>query len=190
MPGQAGTESPEGAGPGGRVGRGPHLLRGLVEGHGRVHQLQPVFHLEHELLPVRGNLLSAVPDHVHVVVIGLQHGLGLLLDLQGALVCLLKGRGERRLSVGGLGGGSRHTLTGKAAASSGLLAFMETTPVNTTSLGHLEKHGRQVSERKSLCRPTTVCVCPMKDEINALGIFQHGSWLWGFQLFRNSRKNP
>lgn len=81
----------------GRVGRGPHLLRGLVEGHGRVHQLQPVFHLEHELLPVRGDLLGAVADHVHVVVIGLQHGLGLLLDLQGALVCLLRERGEGRL---------------------------------------------------------------------------------------------
>ena len=101
-----------------------------------------------------------------------------------------KGEGREEALSRGVGGGSRHTLTGKAAASSGLLAFMETTPVNTTSLGHLEKHGRQVSERKSLCRPTTVCVCPMKDEINALGIFQHGSWLWGFQLFRNSRKNP
>ena len=86
-------------------GQGPHLLRGLVEGHGRVHQLQPVFHLQHELLPVRGHLLGAVPDHVHVVVVGLQHGLGLLLDLQGALVCLLQGCGMKE----GLGtrGGER-----------------------------------------------------------------------------------
>lgn len=86
-------------------------------------------------------------------------------------------------------GGSHHTLTGKAAASSVLLAFMETTPVNT-SLGHLEKHSQQVSKNLFLCRPTTVCVYPMKDETNALGIFQHGSRLQGFQLLRNSRKKP
>ena len=79
---------------------------------------------------------------------------------------------------------------GKAAASSVMLAFTETTPVNTTSLGHLEKHSQQVSKNLFLCRPTTVCVYPMKDETNALGIFQHGSRLRGFQLLRNSRKKP
>lgn len=67
----------------------PNLLRSLVEGDGGVDELEAVFHLEHELLPVRGDLLCTVTDHVHVVVVGLQHGLRLLLHLQCTLVCFL-----------------------------------------------------------------------------------------------------
>lgn len=114
----------------GRSGSGPYLLRGLVEGHRRVHQLEPVFHLEHELLPVRGHLLGTVPDHVHVVVVGLQHGFRLLLYLQRALVRLLR-RGEGEAVQQGW-----HALT------AALLAFMETTSVNThRTLGETEPTG-------------------------------------------------
>lgn len=67
-----------------------YLLRSFVEGHRGVDQLEPVFHFEHELLPVRRHALGAVPDQVHVVVVGLQQSLGLLLNLQGTLVGLLQ----------------------------------------------------------------------------------------------------
>ena len=44
-------------------------------------------------------LLGTVPDGVHVVVVGLQQGLSLLLDLQGALVGLLYNGMEPRYRV-------------------------------------------------------------------------------------------
>lgn len=102
------------SGSAGGSGREPYLLRGLVEGHGRVHQLQPVLHLEHELLPVRGHLLGTVPDHVHVVVVGLQHGFCLLLHLQCALVGLLRGGESGKLFSGGVA--HSRGRSGKAAA--------------------------------------------------------------------------
>lgn len=72
----------------------PDLFRGLVEGHGCVDQFEPVFHLEHELLPVRGHVLSTVSNHVRVIVIGLQESFGFLLDLEGALMGLLQREGK------------------------------------------------------------------------------------------------
>lgn len=70
-----------------------YLLGGLVEGHRCVDQLEPVLHFQHELLPVRGHVLGTLSDQVHVVVVGLEQSLGLLLDLQGTLVGFLP-RGE------------------------------------------------------------------------------------------------
>lgn len=77
----------------------PHLLRSLVEGNGGVDQLESILHLQHELLPVGGHALGAVSDQVHVVVVGLEQGLGLLLNLQRTLVGFLpegRGGGEER----------------------------------------------------------------------------------------------
>lgn len=67
-----------------------YLLRCFVEGHRGINQLESVLHLQHELLPVRGHILCTVPDQVHVIVVGLQQSLGLLLNLQGTLVGLLQ----------------------------------------------------------------------------------------------------
>lgn len=83
----------------------PHLLRSFVKGHRGIDQFQPVFHLQHELLPVEGHLLGTFPDGICVVVAGLQQCLSFLLYLQGTLVRLLQGSGMKE----GLGtrGGER-----------------------------------------------------------------------------------
>lgn len=56
------------------------LLRRLVEGHGGVDQLQPVLHLQHQLLPVDGHLLRAVAYRLWIVVSCLQHHLEQEMD--------------------------------------------------------------------------------------------------------------
>lgn len=66
-----------------------HLLRGFVEGHWRIDQLQPVLHLQHQLLPVQGHLFSTFSDSISIIMPSLQQHFGFLLDLQGTLVCLL-----------------------------------------------------------------------------------------------------
>lgn len=71
-----------------------YLFRGFVEGHRGVDQLEPVLHLQHELLPVRGHALCTVSDQVHVIVVGLEQSLCFLLNLQGTLVGFLQ-RQER-----------------------------------------------------------------------------------------------
>lgn len=75
-----------------------HLLRCLVKGNRGVDQLEPILHFQHELLPVGGHALCAVSDQVHVVVVGLEQSLGLLLNLQRTLVGFLpkERRGEER----------------------------------------------------------------------------------------------
>lgn len=74
-----------------------HLFGCFVKGHRGVDQLQPVLHLQHELLPVGGHALGTVSDQVHVVVVGLEQSLGLLLDLQSTLVGFLQRRKRWRV---------------------------------------------------------------------------------------------
>lgn len=54
---------------------GTDLFGRLVEGHGGVDELQAVLHLQHQLLPVDGHLLSAAPDRLGIIVTRLQHHL-------------------------------------------------------------------------------------------------------------------
>lgn len=54
---------------------GADLFGRLVEGHGGVDELQAVLHLQHQLLPVDGHLLSAAPDRLGIIVTRLQHHL-------------------------------------------------------------------------------------------------------------------
>ena len=75
-----------------------YLFRGLVEGHRGVDQLESILHLQHELLPVGRYALGTVSDQVHVVVVGLEQSLRLLLNLQGTLVGFLQ-RGSRGLEL-------------------------------------------------------------------------------------------
>lgn len=67
-----------------------YLFRCLVEGHRGVDQLKSVLHLQHELLPVGRYALGTVSDQVHVIVVGLEQSLRLLLNLQGTLVGFLQ----------------------------------------------------------------------------------------------------
>lgn len=124
----------------------PYLLRSLVEGHGRVHELEAVLHLEHQLLPVRGHLLGTVPDHVHVVVVGLQHGFRLLLHLQRALVCLLRAEGEKgRLTARG----ARRPGTG-AGTAPGVRPGFRRRDVSRCSFGRYWKRSRRYSQEKKV----------------------------------------
>lgn len=66
-----------------------HLLRGFIKGHGGIDEFEPVLHLQHQLLPVQGHLLSTFSDGISIIMTSLQQHFSLLLDLQGTLVCLL-----------------------------------------------------------------------------------------------------
>lgn len=70
-----------------------YLFRSFVEGNRGIHKLETVLHLQHQLLPMGSNLLCTLTDHIHVIVIRLQHCLCLLLNLQGTLMRFLA-RGE------------------------------------------------------------------------------------------------
>jgi len=70
-----------------------YLFGRLVEGHRSIDQLESVLHLQHELLPVRSHSLCTVSDQVHIIVVGLEQSLRLLLNLQSTLMRLLQ-RGE------------------------------------------------------------------------------------------------
>lgn len=71
-----------------------YLFRSFIEGNRGIHKLETVLHLQHQLLPVGSDLLCTLPDHIHIVVVSLQHRLCLLLNLQGTLMCFLT-RGEK-----------------------------------------------------------------------------------------------
>lgn len=51
------------------------LLRGLVERHRSIDQLQAVLHFQHQLLPVDSHLLSTVSNRLWIVVTCLKHHL-------------------------------------------------------------------------------------------------------------------